>query len=274
MSEARPLSATDLRLILSRYFNLEELRNICLDIGVDYDDLGGEGKSGKARELVLAVQRHGRLAALELIVRRLRPTLDTIYSPERVEELQHSILADSGPQVRDAFVEFTQQIDAYLNEFNLLHEKLQEWKEVHNLLQDLQNNFAPCRSYIYALPRLRGNSEQVQRDRERMLYEVEVEWRPCKRVFIRLEDLARNIVLIGEPYNAETKAGPDWFVILNDLARQIDKTIFESDILALTENLSAFGDRTNQYLYLADKTLRNVVGDINQLPRPRPAFNL
>jgi tetratricopeptide (TPR) repeat protein len=62
-----------LRDILSTYFNVDELRNLCFDLNILYEDLGGEGKSGKARELVAYCQRRDRLAELEAACRRLRP---------------------------------------------------------------------------------------------------------------------------------------------------------------------------------------------------------
>ena len=86
---------------------------MCFDLGpdYDYDSLRGEGKAAKARELVALAERRGHLAELEAAIRRERPALDTTYSHERVQELQDSILAASQPDVRDAFIEFTQQIE-------------------------------------------------------------------------------------------------------------------------------------------------------------------
>jgi len=268
MSEPIPLSPVELRRILIDYFDEEELRTLCFDLGVDYDSLRGEGKAARARELVALVERTDRMANLEAAVRHERPTLGTIYSHERAQELQASILTASQPDVRDAFVEFTRQIEAYLNEFNLLHEQLEEWKEVHNVLQDLQNSFAPCRSYIFALDRLEGSARSVQRQRERMLYEIEVEWRPSRRCLQKLQQLATSIQAIGEPYNLELDSGPDWFLAPNRTAAQIDGALFDASVVALTEHLSAFGDQVAQFLYLADKALRDVVGKINRLPRP------
>jgi hypothetical protein len=48
------------RFIIERY-DLEELRTLCFDLGVDYDSLGGEGKAARARELVALMGRQGRL---------------------------------------------------------------------------------------------------------------------------------------------------------------------------------------------------------------------
>jgi hypothetical protein len=61
---AGAIDATDLvalrKFIVTRY-NLEEIRTLCSDLGVDYDDLGGEGKEAKARELVAYLKRRSKL---------------------------------------------------------------------------------------------------------------------------------------------------------------------------------------------------------------------
>jgi hypothetical protein len=61
------------RQILVESFNKEELRMFCFDFGVDYDDLNGEGKAGKALELIGYLDRRG--CTLDLIERGkdLRP---------------------------------------------------------------------------------------------------------------------------------------------------------------------------------------------------------
>ena len=270
MTQTAPLSPVDLRRILTLLFDEEELRTLCFDLNVDYDSLRGEGKAGKARELVALTERLGQLELLEAAVRRERPDLDTIYSPKRVQQLQASIMAQSDAAVRDAFTEFTQQIDAYLNRFNLLHAQLQEWKEVHNLLQDIQTSFAPCRSYVYTLGRLNARPDSAPAELERTLYEVEVEWRPCRRMLRRLEHIAVNVETIGEPYDVQTGQGPQWFLVPEEAGREIDKALFSDDPAALVERLSVFGDQVDQFLYLADKALRDVVVEINRLPRPGP----
>jgi hypothetical protein len=62
-----------LRDILVAYFNDNELRDLCFDLGIDYENLGGDAKSGKARELVDYCRRYDRLPDLEAACRRLRP---------------------------------------------------------------------------------------------------------------------------------------------------------------------------------------------------------
>jgi len=56
-----------------KYYDREELRTLCFDLGVNDDALGGEGLSGKARELVLYLGRQGGLEVLLEKLRRERP---------------------------------------------------------------------------------------------------------------------------------------------------------------------------------------------------------
>ena len=64
---------TSLRRFLVEHLTLDELRTLCFDLRVDYDDLGGEAKSGKARELILRMQREGNLDKLFSYLAATRP---------------------------------------------------------------------------------------------------------------------------------------------------------------------------------------------------------
>ncbi len=61
-----------LRRILVNYFNVSELRNLCFDFGVDYEDFSSS-KSDLAREMVGYYERHGRLDSLWQEVSQRRP---------------------------------------------------------------------------------------------------------------------------------------------------------------------------------------------------------
>jgi tetratricopeptide (TPR) repeat protein len=63
----------ELRDFVDRYFDDNELRELCFDLGVDYESLPAAGKSARARELVTYCQRRNRLPELEAACRRLRP---------------------------------------------------------------------------------------------------------------------------------------------------------------------------------------------------------
>jgi hypothetical protein len=65
---------TRLHQVLQSRFDREELRTLCFELGVSYDDLRGEGRAAKARELVLFMSRRtGGLARLRAAVEAARP---------------------------------------------------------------------------------------------------------------------------------------------------------------------------------------------------------
>jgi len=85
-----------LRDFITRYFNDSELRDLCFDLGIEYENLGGDNKSAKARELVAYCQRHGRLTELEDTCCRLRPTTAPETGREATSPTTPSIINRSG----------------------------------------------------------------------------------------------------------------------------------------------------------------------------------
>ncbi|MBN1247821.1 MAG: GTP-binding protein [Anaerolineae bacterium] len=65
-----------LRRILVERFNTEELRTLCYDLGVSFDELGGTNRAGKARELVAYLARRERLGDLLRTGKQLRSDID------------------------------------------------------------------------------------------------------------------------------------------------------------------------------------------------------
>ena len=62
-----------LRRNLDEYFNEEELRSLCADLNVDYEDLPAQGKESKIRELVSYLDRRLRIPELVNKCSKLRP---------------------------------------------------------------------------------------------------------------------------------------------------------------------------------------------------------
>ena len=61
--------------ILDNYFNEQELRDICFELGIDYEDLPFSGQTNKARELVALSVHTGQFAQLNTLVKEERPYL-------------------------------------------------------------------------------------------------------------------------------------------------------------------------------------------------------
>jgi hypothetical protein len=78
---ARRKYLTCLREIVALYFNEGELRTLCFDLGVDYDDLPGKGKTEKAKDLVEYLEHRGRISELVEIGQQLRPNVSWGTAP-------------------------------------------------------------------------------------------------------------------------------------------------------------------------------------------------
>lgn len=61
--------------ILTNLFSEDDLRTLCFDLGIDYEQLPGSSKLGKARELILWCDRRGKLKRLYELVQKERPYL-------------------------------------------------------------------------------------------------------------------------------------------------------------------------------------------------------
>lgn len=64
-----------LRELIVESFNLEEIRTLCYDLRVSYDDLQGEGITAKSRELIAYLERRDRLDQLITYLENARSDL-------------------------------------------------------------------------------------------------------------------------------------------------------------------------------------------------------
>lgn len=64
---------TSLLQFLVQHYTLDGLKTLCFNLFVDYDNLGGDTKNAKARELILNLERAGRLEELIAVLSREQP---------------------------------------------------------------------------------------------------------------------------------------------------------------------------------------------------------
>ena len=69
---SRPPDKKELYRQLVSQFDLEELAALCFDLDVDFEEIKGTGKSAKARELVLYMERRGQLVQLREAIQQHR----------------------------------------------------------------------------------------------------------------------------------------------------------------------------------------------------------
>lgn len=228
----------------------------------DYAALSGRDQKEKVFGMIKQLKRQGQMAVLKEAARNA--SLSSL--PEQAQTLQSKISQEANADIRETFGKFAAQVQSYLDELHALHDQLDEWKEVHNLLQDLQNEFARCRGFVFILDNLEQTPDNRQRDK--WLYEIEVEWRPCQRTLRNLQHLATGLRMIGIAYDEKAHPGPEWYIAVRQAALQISEVLNDHDIQRIANCLSAFADTVDTHLYLADKNLRDVVKRINQIPRP------
>jgi nucleoside phosphorylase len=70
------VNTTALLQLLTTHFNVSELHDLCFDLGIDFEDLGGQTKSDKARELIAYARRYNRLDELISQAHSQRPQAD------------------------------------------------------------------------------------------------------------------------------------------------------------------------------------------------------
>jgi hypothetical protein len=178
-----------------------------------------------------------------------------------------------------ALQELQDSFNEFLAQFVTLHHRLEEWKDLHNVLQDLQVRFTTCRSYALELGRreekdsggllgaLSGSNKQRAQQVERWLYEFSVNWQQCKITLDQLRRFTTGLKHTGPPYDPRAQTGPEPMKILDSLQIQMDGALNDSDRHNLADLIGEFAKQVDDYLYLADKALRDVAKEINQLPQ-------
>jgi Effector-associated domain 7 len=88
-----PVDPVALHQTLVDHFDLEELRTLCFYLHVDYDILPGEGKAGKARELISYMHRHDRLGELVAAIASQRPELMFASKPPSPSDVPGTVVS-------------------------------------------------------------------------------------------------------------------------------------------------------------------------------------
>lgn len=91
--EAPKVNKVALRQLLDEKFNENELRDLCFDLNVDYDNLPGTVKANKARELIFYFDRRQDMDVLLRQIRLLRP--DAVLSNVAQSNLPEQLPAET-----------------------------------------------------------------------------------------------------------------------------------------------------------------------------------
>lgn len=114
--------------LLDRRFDENELRDLGFRLQVDFDDLPGEGRIDKARELILYLERRGRIPELLDVIEGMRP--DAADELAAIEVAPASVPADPVP-TQAGLVD-----DMYRAALQYMQNK--EWARAANALQRIK----------------------------------------------------------------------------------------------------------------------------------------
>lgn len=111
------MDVAELRRKLVNHFSASELRDLCFDLGIDYENLPRTGKLELAREMVAYLERRRRIPDLLEKISRLRPEVFSIGAPETIT------FAD-GEQTTRQRQQLQHRLDGLQQEWELRNKKI------------------------------------------------------------------------------------------------------------------------------------------------------
>ena len=148
-----------------------------------------------------------------------------------------------------------------LKDFREFHTRLYEWKELHNVLNDV----------VFVFDQFAREVERRDAAGEigdvRLLKRL---WRPIEQKVEILRDFAARVTHIGSPLvvlSDGSLQGPPWAIDLVAGAERMQELFAEDsvDMAALYDATYAFSDAAEKHVYLADKQLREAAGELYNL---------
>lgn len=155
-------------------------------------------------------------------------------------------------------VEALDQLVWVLRELSRFHELLNEWKEVHNLLQECITSLTPLKG------ELESALEYSRRWRKASGLRL---WGPCRTRLRQLESFARDIKYIDKPLRRDERTvhGPSWMIEIAALRDDLETCLKEGDPGMIYDLTVELWDTCYEHLYVADKRLRDTVGELHML---------
>lgn len=129
-----------LRRKITAHFSLGELKVLCHDVMVDYDELAGEEKVEKVSNLIGYLARRGRLADLVVVLKEERPKVDweeNIPAPDKQVQDAEKLF----PPAKDDLIlrEYLERLQKYLPADAL--EKAREDSRLQKIIATLTNTY-------------------------------------------------------------------------------------------------------------------------------------
>jgi len=230
MNEASTLKQ-ELKTVMDKHFTQEEIRDLCFDLDVDYDNLAGETKAGKIRELILYMARDGRLEDLIKRVRRMRPNaeLPGVWSEDdgwdqigwldvlADEAVLLDFMAKGEQAVAQAFVPMRELVDVYSS----LTPKLNEFgARMTSITERAQASSSDPRKAQVLLREIRKNTEELSAAMRQTASSANAKLARVQRNWQRVLDVFSNVINLLSPYE---KSNPEVAEALQQMIAALDQ---------------------------------------------------
>lgn len=207
-----------LQKALNKYFSTGELRTLCFELGLDYENLSGDNKNGKALALVQYAQRHGLFNRVVAYVQQARPHVD-LGSPIDTSESASSSAAQSeaksgstynfyGPVTGSAIGEGSVQAENIAGrDINITHNYAEPTNKAEFAEQLVQLEALLKEAIANGEIEDERDAETAIEDIQDALAEVQHEEPRAKRIGRRLEDVQEILDRAGKVAEAARKTG-------------------------------------------------------------------
>ncbi len=160
-----------LRQLIANHFDLEEIKMLCFDLNVDYENLTGDNKAGKTMSLVLYFNRRDNLFGLIQKLREERPRVDWDMVEGHTESMEVSLskadkavavgkLKELAHLLKVSEVTYLTQTGQRNRLFGMLYRnhELPEYKGFNNLFYQLYDDMTKEEKELFLI--IRGTTER------------------------------------------------------------------------------------------------------------------
>jgi hypothetical protein len=224
-------SLAHLRQFIVHHYSLEEVRTLCFDLGINYDELSGEGVGAKVRELLLQM---GRQRRLDQLLTRLRQAHPQLFDGAGLS-IDHSYLSELYAQLPSAAVYDNRQRP---HEQNILMRKVEAFW-VESVLEDSIHGVAP----IELDKKMQMNSVEYPWDAVLRITHSQPYTLPTEKHIVNVFDEAKeSLLILGEPGSGKT-------TMLLELARALIVRAEQNQALPVPVvfNLSSWTDKNQPF---------------------------
>ena len=188
-----------------------------------------------------------------------------IYNPKDIDKLKTELARSIRWFIDNPITDVVRRV-------KVLSYELEKWKELHNLLNSLYMEFVYCDNEAKNLYYVLSESKLHRRSSAQRVIELfSHHWVHCKNPLNKLHSFGEGLEYMDFSHNGEPQSGPKWWITkLSEAQQKLDEALRSNKGDELVEQSDAFSKLIDDYLLMADGSLKKVVQELNELHRSYP----